>query len=116
MRTIDRRLVKLELRLLPSFEDLTEERAIVEMLIAGECQMVLQVLEHQDTRLVKEWQSKGRRAYGPALTKFNFRDRTQMIAAVNAALCDVPEETRYHIAALLMAADARLTTEAAGKR
>jgi len=106
MTTIDRRLIRLELRLLPSPEDLSEERAIGEMLIAGEWQRVLRVLEHQDTGLVKEWQSKGRQAYGTAVTKFDFRDRTRMGAALDASLRNVPAETRYRIAALLMAWDA----------
>ncbi len=85
------------------------------MLIAGEWQRALQALEHQDTQLVKEWQSKRRLAYGTDITQFDFRDRTKMCAALNTALSDVPAETRYHIAALLMAADERVETQAGGK-
>ena len=59
MKTIDRRIMRLEVRLRPRAEDLSDARAVGEMLIAGEWERALQVLKHQDASLVKDWQKRG---------------------------------------------------------
>lgn len=105
MKVIDRRIMRLEVRLRPLADDLSEERALGEMLVAGEWQRALQFLEHHDIRIVREWQKTRRRTYGTAVTKFNFRDSSRACAAMEASMADVPAETRYRIAELLLASD-----------
>jgi hypothetical protein len=107
MKTIDRRILRLEVRLRPLADDLSETRALGEMLLAGEWQRALQFLEHQDAGIVREWQKTRRWTYGTAVTKFDFRYASRHWAGWDAALADVPAETRYRIAELLFESEAQ---------
>jgi hypothetical protein len=105
MKVIDRRILRLEVRLRPIADDLSEERALGEMLLAGEWQRALQFLENQDDGILRDWQKTRRLTYGTAVTRFNFRTSSRMWAVLNASIADIPTEARYRIAELLLASD-----------
>jgi len=76
------------------------------MLVSGEWRLALEFLERPDERILRQWRrAKERGAYPQLNTNGEPKDWSLMRAKLQAAMADVPVETKSRIARLLLAPD-----------
>ena len=104
MKTVVRRIRKLEVRFAPRCRVPSAAEMIVERLAAGEWQCALKLLELPEQDVWQKWQASVHRTRPSRMLDIDFMDLSGLRQTLERSLADLPPELRFDIARRLFEA------------